>query len=281
MHRIGHEYNCEDGPRVSLWNNIASPGGIYKRVVYQPLREADKLPDGFGCADDTCSYRYDGEHVWTFEDATAGLRGVLRHRDDHAAVNCYPYSGSLSDDFASHHMDLPGAVTGSLSIGGKTYAVQGLSIRDHGWGRRDWGTLLSHRWIAGTFGPDLSFVALAWHAADDSFASFGWVVKGDTIVFAREVDIIAYTEIDSASVRGGHLRMLLADGDVLDVECTPLAKGLVSYHHDIACVDTMCRISAGGRVGICDFETTANFQKNNRTPGRMINAVVENGFHPV
>lgn len=280
MHRIGHEPNAPGGGKIALWNTLWSPQGIYKKTAYQPLREADRLANGgFGGGDDTCRSEYlEGRHVWTIQDGEVSAR--LVHVDTGPNVDCYPKNNRLADDFAAAHLDIPGRVSGWLEVKGRRYELAGLSLRDHGWGVRDWSTVLSHRWVAGSAGPELSFVALSWHSSDDQLASFGWVVRGDRITFARQLDILTYVEIDAASNRGGRLRFTLTTGEVLDIECEPLARGAASYHHDVCCIDVMCRFRCGGISGFCDFETTANLQHGSRRPGRMVGTVIDSGFFP-
>ena len=58
VHRIGHEYNIEGGPKVACWTNLITPQGVFKQVRYLPLREEDKLPRGWGGGDDTCRSEY-------------------------------------------------------------------------------------------------------------------------------------------------------------------------------------------------------------------------------
>lgn len=281
VHRIGHEVNAGAGAggMVALWNSVFSPQGIYKQTRYQPLREED-LPasGGFGGGDDSCRCEYmDGEHIWTIEDTEVSAR--LVHRDTGPNVDCYPKRGALSD-FTAGHLDIPGRVSGWLRVKGKEYRVDGLSVRDHGWGPRDWSSALSHRWISGTAGPELGFIALSWHASDDSLTTFGWVVRNGEITYAKELDILTYTEVDGATNRGGRVRFELPDGETLDIECTPLARGAASYHHGVCCIDVMCRFSCNGSLtGICDFESSSNLQHGAREPGNLV-AVIENGFFP-
>ncbi len=277
MHRIGHEAGLG---KIALWNALMSPQGMYKKTSFLPLREADRLANGgFGGGDDTCRCEYiDGEHIWTIEDGDVSAR--LVHVDTGPNVDCYPKGTSMADDFAAAHLDIPGTVGGWLKVKGKQYQVAGLSIRDHGWGPRDWTTILSHRWVAGSCGPALSFIFLSWHSVDDAMASFGWVVRNGEITYAKDLDILAYIEIDAVTNRGGHVRATLTTGEVIEIECTPVAKAAVSYHHDVCCVDTMCRVEANGLVGFCDFESTANIQHGNRRPVKMINAIIDSGFFP-
>jgi hypothetical protein len=281
FHRLGHQPNYKDGPMVSLWNNLMSPVGMYKNTIFKPLRDSDLLPNGgFGCGDETCISEYvDGEHIWKIVDGDVSAE--LRFRDIGGNVDCFPKKGSLSEDFAAAHFDIPGKVSGWLKMQGKEWEVNALGIRDHGWGTRDWDTILSHRWVVGTCGRDLSFIVLAWHSADDDLVSFGWVIRGDEITFARKIDLVTYMEIDAATNRGGHMKLTLSTDEVLEIECTPCeSKAAVSFHHGVCCVDRMCKFTCGDLKGICDFETTSNIQRGNRTPKNFTAGIIENGFHP-
>lgn len=279
FHRIGHEPAYEDGPIIALWSHLTSPEGDYRNSVVLPLRDTDRMGNGGFGAGDSCRYEFlDGVHSWTICDGD--IRAVLRHTDFHANVECYPKS-SLSDEFANVHTDIPGAVTGELYMNGKQYQINGLSFRDRGWGVRDWDYLLAHRWVAGSLGENFNFLALSYYGSDENLASFGWIVKDDTVFYASKLDIVTYTEIDGVLNRGGHVHFELANGEVYDIECSRVAnKPFVSYHHDICCVDTLCEARCGDRVGFCDFESTSNIQAGKRKPERFFNAFASNGFFP-
>ena len=278
FYRIGHELNHKDGPMIALWSSTVSREGIFKKTTYLPLRPQDRMARGFGSGDGSLRFEHDGDCVWTLEDQD--ISATLRIHDFHPGIDCYPKRGAISE-FAPHHMEVAGRVSGSLKVKGRQYQVEALGFRDHGWGVRDWASLLSHRWLAGVFGEDLSFCALSWHTVDDSMAQFGWVVKHDTVIFARKLDIVAYVECDAMTTRGGRLRMTLTTDEVVEVEFEALAPSMMSFHHGIACVDTLCRISSGGRVGIADFETTANGQQGRRQPKNLArDGISGNGWYP-
>lgn len=277
FYRIGHETNWKTGPKVSLWSNTITPEGVFHKTTYLPLRKEDQGPNSFGSGDGTVRFEYDQRAIWTFDDPD--LRGRLVAEDFHPGLDCYPKSGAISE-FAPHHMEVSSRVTGELTVKGRTYKVNALAFRDHGWGERAWHTLMSHRWVAGVFEDGLSFCALSWYSSDDVLIRFGWVVRGDTVLYAKDVDIVAYVETDAMSVRGGHVKLTLTNGEVLDVECTQVAPTCMSFHHDICCGDTMCRIESNGKKGICDFETTHNTQGGTRRPKTFQSGIIDNGWHP-
>lgn len=293
VHRIGHEYNIPNGPFVNAWSNLVTPSGCFKRVTYLPLRNADKLDNGWGSGDDTCSNEIiDGEHIWNITDAKSGISARLTFVDYHPPFLGFPSAGRTMEDITSHHIDVSGTVTGTISMQGKTFKINGMGLRDHGWGHRNLGTMLSHRYITTCFGPELSFCAYAIHnGVNDRIESFGWAVKGDTVVFASNIDIIVYAEVDSASTRGGHIVLTLADGDVLDCELTAVAPGMVNvalasetetesvFPSSFSCNDTLCRATCNGKIGTGMVETSMNYHYGKRRGERMLNALIENGFY--
>jgi hypothetical protein len=282
FHRLGHQPNYKDGPMVTLWSSLMSPVGTYKKTTFQPLREEDLLPSGgFGCGDDTCTVEYiDGEHIWNIQDGEVSAQ--LRFTDISGNVDPFPKKGSLAEDFAAAHFDIPGTVTGWMKMKGKEWKINGLGIRDHGWGKRDWSTILSHRWVVGTCGRELSFVVLAWHSSDDALVKFGWVVRGNELTRCKEIDIVTYMEIDSATHRGGHMTLKLTTDEVLEIEFKAFkSKAAISYHHGVACVDQMCSWTCNSLSGISDFEITSNFQRNNRVPKNSVAGITEDGFFPL
>ncbi len=283
VHRIGHEYNIEGGPRVAGWTNLITPTGVYKHVVYLPLREADKLSHGWGGGDDVCRSEYlDGLHMWMIDDPKAGVSANLAFKDFHPSFRGFPGSGRTSEDIAPHHVDVGGSITGSITMQGKKFEVNGLAERDHGWGHRNLHTMLSHRYAAGCFGPDLVYNAWQIHnGVNNTIEGFGWVVRGaDAVIFAKDIDIVAHTEIDSASTRGGHITMQLANGQVFDSELTAVAPGVMNFFHNMPNLNTLCRVTSEGRVGSGMLETSMNYHQGTRAPDKMLRALVQNGFYP-
>jgi hypothetical protein len=277
FYRIGHELGWPTGPKIATWSYTVTPEGIFKKTTYLPVTPADQSPTSFGSGDGTHRYDYDGDVVWTIKDDD--IAATLRVHDYHASIDCYPKKGAISE-FAPAHMEVAGSVTGTLTVKGKTYQVNALGFRDAGWGARAWDTLLSHRWLAGVFGKELSFCFLSWHTVDDSMAKFGWVVRGDTVTFTKDLDIVAYMEPDALCARGGRAVATLTTGERLEMEFEALAPSAVTFHHDIACVDTMTRVTCGDLVGIADFETTSNNAQGKRRPKNLSRGVIEDGWHP-
>lgn len=279
MHRIGHEPNTKKGPQVTLWNYVWSPEYIFKRTDTLALRESDRTRNGFNCGDDSCTFEYTDHAIWRIRDE--GVQAELHIQDSHTPVDIYPKKGALAEDVAPNHMEVGGRISGTLTLGGRTYEVNGLAFRDHGWGLRNWSTFVGHRWVAGILENGTSFLAQTFHSSDDALVRFGCIIREHKLTYAKDVDIIMYLEPDGVTHRGGFVDMTLTTGEHLHIECRPLQKGIVSWIHGIACVDTICQIELDGVVGICDFETTNNALRGTHQPKMAVNGIVENGLHPL
>lgn len=276
MHRIGYEPNWRDGGQVSLWNNIFSADAVFKRSATIPLTDVNPTGTTFTSGDGTCQFEYTDHAIWTISEEE--VQAELHVTDAHTPVDIYPKQSTLGQDFAPNHMEVGGTVRGTCTIDGRRYDVDGLAFRDHGWGTRQWDTLLSHRWVAGALAPDFSFFAVSFHTTDDEIVGFGCVIREGVLIYAQ-VDIVAYLEVDGLTHRGGRVTMSLTTGETLVLECDALQKGAVSWIHGIACVDTMCRVTLGDRVGMCDFEMTNNALRGSHQPRMAIGGYVENGLH--
>lgn len=279
MHRIGHEPNAIDGPSISLWNHICSRDWVFKRSARLPLRDEDRKINGFGGGDKGCSFEYTDHAVWKFNEDE--IQGELHIEDSHVPVDIYPKKGGLGEDFAPNHMEVGGTVSGQLTVQGKICNINGLAFRDHGWGLRIWSALTSHRWVAGSFGKDMMFLATAFHSSDEQLAGFGCVVRDNKLTYTRDIDILTYLEQDGLTHRGGMVTMTLSTGEVLVMDCIPLQQGVVSWIHGIACVDTLCEVKLNGMTGICDFEITNNALRGSHQPVVAVNGILDNGFHMV
>lgn len=284
VHRIGHEYNLASGPpMISAWTAIITPKGIGKRVAWLPLREEDKLPGGWGGGDGAMRQEFvDGAHAWYIDDAEANMSAELHFRDYYGGFRTFPSHGKTAEEISSDHIDIAGSVTGWIKMDGETFPVNGKGLRDHGWGYRDVNLILSHRYVTGAFGPDLSFCCYSVHnASHNGIETFGFVMKDDTVHFAKKIDMLAYVENDSSTTRGGRIRVTLADGYVLDVELTAVAPGIMGNMHNMYNTNTLCRaVTSDGRVGSGMFETSMNFHQGERRPGKMVGNLLDTGYYP-
>jgi hypothetical protein len=256
FHRIGQECNARDGQgMVTSWNGIATREGVrFGRYLFEPMRPGDRHAGGFGAAG-VVRMNYDGATNWRIDDPDCTLD--LVSRDYTPRFDLFKDSGSVVENFAKGHIEVGGDITGTVRLGRTTHRIDGMAYRDHSWGKRDRSTMLSHRWIAGTVGPELTFNATAWHATDGSLQTYGIVCRRGEIAYARHVDIVVFMEIDAVSHRGGVLTMTLENGEVIELRPT-LVDAFLTQHHNTGVIDALCEVEWNGRRGFCDFEISTN-----------------------
>jgi hypothetical protein len=164
-----------------------------------------------------------------------------------------------------------------VRLGEREIAVDGLGYRDHSWGPRDYRAWLSHRWVAGTFGPELTYSLITMHGAQGELIRTGYVVRDGKPTVASEIDILTYLEPDGFTHRGGRAVARLADGDEIAIDFE-LVDGMVWGLHGLAALDTICVARCGDLVGQGDFEMTNN-ATNGRDPITLaIGAALEDGL---
>jgi hypothetical protein len=255
FHRLGHELGGS-APSVNNWNGVFSREGTrFHRNVNRRLQPGDQMEHGFACAPLT-SFQSSVKPTYRLTSDECELD--LECDDYYPRSDLFPTTaGAVVSSFAARHFEVGCAVTGTARIGKNEYPIQGMGYRDHSWGKRDWGTLLSHRWIAGSFGAPLSFCALAWHATDGTLRTFGVIVRNGNVVPCEAVDIVTYIEADSTTCRGGELTFVMPSGEAIRMYPKPV-DAMMSYHHTLANVDTLCTIDYEGMRGFCDFEISSN-----------------------
>ncbi|WP_375476492.1 hypothetical protein [uncultured Jatrophihabitans sp.] len=280
FHRIGQEVHADDGQggqgMVTSWNGITTREGLrFRRYLFDPIRVEDRRPSGFSAGPDI-AFEHDGEHTtWTIEDPDCSMS--LRAADYTPRFDLFRAGGSVAENFAAGHLEVGSAITGSVRIGDRHIDVDGLAYRDHSWGKRDRSTMLSHRWVAGTVGPELTFNATAWHGTDGSLRTYGIVCREGEISYATDVDIVVYMEIDAVSHRGGVLRMTLDDGDTIEIAARHI-DGFLTKHHNTGCVDALCDVEWQGRRGFCDLEVSTNPRAGTAPIMGLVRATDQNGL---
>jgi len=275
--RVGHEPNHEGGLAV-IWAAVHTPGESWFRNSELPITDADRMENGMGAGSCALIYEYDGQCKWHLEDKDLSLSLTLE--DFHPAIDGYMKDGQQGlGDIQSNHVEVACRVVGTLKAKSKTYNIDGLCMRDHGWGARNWSAVYAHRWNVGVFDKDNSFCAVSMHLSSDEIKYFGWVVRGDQVIHADEVNIVAHLANDAATNVGGHMKMKLSNGENFEVKSDPVAPGALFYHHGICCVDTLCQLTWGDRAGVGVFETSSNLQSGLRRPEVLDGGLAVNGWH--
>ncbi|HEV8625719.1 MAG TPA: hypothetical protein VG034_14765 [Acidimicrobiia bacterium] len=251
-HRVGHEVGKGT---ANLWSGIVTGKGLRWRRRAQAvlLDAADRTEHRFGCGSTAFLA---GEHLG-LEVRDEDVEADLELDSFYAPTSVWnsAESHTVAATIAPAHAEASGRVRGTVRIAGSAYDVDGFFHRDHSWGIRDWATIVSHRWVVGTFGPDLSFSSLILQGPDHRYIRGGAVVRHGEVTPADDVDIVVFGEADGASHRGGEVTFSLPDEETLHLRCEAI-DGLLFDHEGFLTVETLCRVTLDGRdePGICDFE---------------------------
>ena len=272
LFRVGHEPNF-DGGISTLWFGLVTKDGTrYRRNVVAPLTAQDQSSSGFGAMTGRYQQFFDGQMQYRVQDDDLFLD--LAVEDFYPRTDFFPSdAGTVSHDFASSHYECSGSIAGIVRLAGRDYEIDGLCHRDHSWGTRRWDTLLNHRWMPGTFGPELSFGSIAWHGVDGSLRQFGYLVRNGDVVIADSVDVAVTIEADGTTCRAGTTVWMLPGGERLAMDASPY-DGVISEHHGVGVVDSICELEHDGLWGFCDLEISTNPRHGSmpiRTAVRAVN----------
>ena len=145
------------------------------------------------------------------------------------------------------HYEIMGTVKGSVTHGERTIPIHAGCWSDHSWGGRDFGSIVSHRWLWASFGADLSMSVFIF-VTDGQLHYQGWVVDGDHIHRVTHAELHSIVNDDGISpegcdavIRTENLKSYRVKGRCLD---TALLGG-----HNYCVKNGLTEFECGGRVG--------------------------------
>lgn len=278
FHRIGHEAHGPDGTTKQVsWAGAATKSGKrFSKTTVNHVSSDELFEKRFECTNAYAADFSDGIR-WTAAEDDYKMNLVAQ--DFSPRVSPFPHSGeTVTDEYAAQHWESGARVTGDIELDGEKFVIDGLGYRDHSWGRRNWTSLLSHRWVAGTIGRELTFCAASWQAVDGSLTSFAFVARNGVAEHAAKVDIVANMEIDATTNRGGTVKITLSDGEEITIVATPAIPGFMAENNGIICIDQICTFELNGKTGFCDFETTTNPRGGQDTVASVVNGSDQSGI---
>jgi hypothetical protein len=177
----------------------------------------------------------------TYDDAVADVAFTAA---------CDPLELPLDFDemkLGDRHYEIMGTVKGTLTHGDRKIPIHAGCWTDHSWGGRDFGSIVSHRWLWASFGADLSMSVFIF-VTNDRLHYQGWVVDGG------EIHIVTYAELHSivnddgispegcdAIIRTDSLKTYRVKGRCID---TALLGG-----HNYCVKNGLTEFECGGRIG--------------------------------
>ncbi|CAG0990689.1 hypothetical protein MYXO_02382 [Myxococcaceae bacterium] len=121
-------------------------------------------------------------------------------------------------EFAKGHYEQHHRATGSIEIEGRRYEFDGLGLRDHSWGPRSWQAPAWYRWLTANFGDDFGFMASIVASKDGSETRSGFVHRGKSLTFVREVRLDTDFAGPERLHDGLRAELVCVDGSTLRVE---------------------------------------------------------------
>jgi len=107
------------------------------------------------------------------------------------------FDAVLHAAFARNHLNQHMAATGTVTVGDRSFTVDGLGWRDRSWGARRWASIDMYRWTSVSFGPDLGLAIMLFGDEDGGTYPRGYVHHGFERPPVRIVEARYRTDYDS------------------------------------------------------------------------------------
>ncbi len=187
-----------------------------------------------------------------------------------------------SELFSGIRYEAPTRVMGEVGVAGRTLRIDCYGYRDRGWGvLPGWDFVTNHRWLVGTFGPSLSFSAVAIHTIDGSLMTMGYVIRDGVMTRAQSVDIVVHLEADGLTHRGGEATLVLPGDEVLTISCETVDGVLFVHRPDEVFwnLESFCHTTSGGMTGgVCNLEMINNPRRGTAAPTLALRAALAEGL---
>jgi len=124
------------------------------------------------------------------------------------------FDAVLHAAFARNHLNQHMAATGRVTVGDRSFTIDGLGWRDRSWGARRWASIDMYRWTSVSFGPDLGLAVMLFGDEDGGTYPRGYVHHGFGRPPVRIVEARYRTDYDSRwYARAVEVTVTAEDGD--------------------------------------------------------------------
>lgn len=175
-------------PRIT--DNRAFDAGGARFEVVRPFEELHAFYEGRLLLLDDPLVMADPKAAFTHSPSTEG-------RVELTFTGLSPMFGGEPDqpveapghEFARGHYEQLTAGLGSITVGDRTWEVDGYGLRDHSWGARSWQAPWYYRWLTANFGPAFGFMASRVAGKEGEGTRAGFVWDGTAMHYCHDVRI--------------------------------------------------------------------------------------------
>lgn len=100
------------------------------------------------------------------------------------------------EEFAKGHYEQLVSATGTITVDGTTYEMNGHGLRDHSWGPRFWQAPWYYRWLTANFGGDFGFMGSRIARRDGAGTRGGFVWDGERLHLCHDFEVSTTWEGD-------------------------------------------------------------------------------------
>jgi hypothetical protein len=210
-----------------------------------------KLPLAAG---DISDFELGGVVVKTVDDLVQQVN--VSHGDVSSAVEyrafSQPFSFSMDTGgvgYGAGHMESMGRVSGSICLPDEIVEVDGWGYHDHSWGARDYGAVVSQRWVYGVFGTDLFFSVMSFVLPSGGTMHRGFVFDQGEFHGVEELTYGLQVATDGYSPESCQLTIWAAGGRGYEASAQVRLSETSRHHGSYFQTDGFGPVKLGGRLG--------------------------------
>jgi predicted secreted hydrolase len=160
-------------------------------------------------------------------------------------------------------------VRGSVTLDGRTAAVDAPAWRDHSWGVRRWDSFVASRSFGGSFGESLQFRYGSMVGVNGSFFRHGSLVRDGVPVPVASAEMLVHIDDDSLRCPSAEVRYRLDSGETTSVRIDTVG-GMIGATQRRYGWESVGDVSVDGAPGGWGFLEVNNNPRNGHSPPAFV-----------